>query len=251
MRFCRIDQPQREPSHGPLRHNLPPEAWSAPPASPAPAADELQLWRGWLDTPDAVLQQLQPMLSAEERERARRFKFERDRRRFLIGRGLLRFILGGCLEMDPAQVRFGCGPSGKPCVAPDQNAGRLQFNVSHSDKLFLCVVARQREMGVDVEHIRRVPDADAIAARLFTAEEQARLQALVGQHRDEVFFTIWTRKEAWLKSLGMGLGGAAASLETGGDESAGWLLTFTPAPGFLGAVAAQPTDAERGLWSEV
>lgn len=194
------------------------------------------------------------LLSAAERERARRFAFGRDARRFIVGRGRLRQLLGARLGVRPESVELVYGARGKPALA---NSGRnsLRFNLSHRDDLAVYALSWGCEVGIDVEAIRPLADADAVAARFFSRPEHAAYRALDPRDRPLGFFQCWTRKEAFIKALGEGLShpldsfdvslapGAPAELlrvEAVPGDDRGWrLASFFPAPGFVAAVVAE------------
>jgi 4'-phosphopantetheinyl transferase len=216
--------------------------------------DEVHVWSVDLDRlPEAVLGQ---PLSANERERGRRFRFERDRRRFVTARGLLRRLLGRYLGLEPSRLRFGYGPRGKPFLAGEDE---LRFNVSHSGGLALLAFAWDRELGVDVEEEREVEEAEAIARRYFSSWEERELRLLTEVERQAAFFRCWTRKEAFIKATGDGLsrpldafdvtlapGEPARLLRVEGEPEAAfrfWLEDVSPAPGFAGALAVEGREA--------
>ena len=186
------------------------------------------------------------LLSAKERERAARFRFADHQRRFRIGHGALRAILGGYLGADPAAVEFTLGPRGKPYVA---GIGPF-FNLSHSGKLALIAVA-DCEIGVDLEKVRHLESLTAIAQRHFSAFEFAALDALDDAARQLAFYRCWTRKEAYIKALGVGLSMPLDTFDVslgerpeflacrdGSEEPANWsLLDVSPGPEFVAATA--------------
>ena len=240
-------------------------AWVAPPPRVALPCDAVHVWRvGLIDPPDHV-NHLAASLSPDERDRADRFHFERDRHRYVIGRGTLRAILGAYLGVPPGSLRFGYGPSGKPFVAEPADAARLQFNLSHAGALALVAVAHVRAVGVDLEQVRALPDRDLISTRFFSALERAALQALAPEARDQAFFACWTRKEALLKAWGDGLSFPldrfAVSLAPGEPARLRWveggaraadrwqLRCLVPAPGYLGAVAAEGRGWRLRCWT--
>jgi 4'-phosphopantetheinyl transferase len=166
--------------------------------------DEVHVWRTDLDMAAVDLAKLRRILSAEELERADRFRFEADQRRAAIGRGYLRLLLGKILDVPANRLRFECEQFGKPKLIP-MDGLPLQFNVSHSGGLVLIAIAVGRAVGIDVERIRTDLDFDGVAARFFSANECKMLASLAGPRRYEAFFTCWTRKEAYLKAKGVGL----------------------------------------------
>ena len=214
---------------------------------------EVQLWRASLARDDAA-ERLAGLLSADEVARAERFLRDRDRARFIVARATLRRILGACLGVAPAAVRFVYGPYGKPALAPEY-ASALQFSLAHSGDWALYAVARGRRVGVDVEGLSGARDELAIARRFFAADEIERLTALEGAARRQAFVTLWTVKEAYAKALGgplvVGLRGATVRLDAGpvpvlqivDPGTSRWSLRLVePAPGYLGAVVAEGRD---------
>lgn len=199
------------------------------------------------------------LLSDPERHRASRFVRDEDRRRFILGRAMLRRLLGSRLRVPPRLVDLVVGPHGKPALAPQLQRSGLQFNVSHCADVAAFGFAWGREIGVDVEAVRAIPDADSIAQQFFSPREIDAYFALPVARRPLGFFNCWTRKEAFVKAVGDGLGFGLArfdvSLDPGaparllrvdGDpaEQCGWVLgDFDPAPGFVGAVVTQSARA--------
>lgn len=160
----------------------------------------MHVWRARLDPPD---DSLMAVLSPEERERAARFHFERDRSRFAMGRGYLRALLGRYVGCAPEQIVFRYGQRGKPSLAAD--ATGLEFNAAHSHDVALFAFALGAPVGVDVELVRPGPAEEGIADRFFSPLEAEALRSLPEAERREAFFRCWTRKEAFVKANGEGL----------------------------------------------
>lgn len=231
------------------------ESWHS--ALPDPRLDQnvVHLWRASLQQPAELVEKLRETLSADEGERADRFRVEGDRRRFVVGRGTLRAILGRYLGMEPARVRFGYGPHGKPYLATGIDDGALQFSAAHSHELALYVVAQERACGVDLEWLQPIPDAQQIADSFFSASERDILRELPNDQRERAFYNCWTRKEAFVKARGEGLacdldrfevslrpGEPARLLSIDGDvcEAARWSMEMLiPTPGYLAALAVE------------
>lgn len=176
---------------------------------PVPAP--FQLWHGSLASPPS--EQAIQSLSTVERARAARFVFERDRRRYLSAHCTLRHVLAEATRYPPAALRYREGSHGKPYL--DHKDLALEFNMSHSEDTVVIALAPSGEIGVDVEMLRRMPDATELAARNFTAAEQAQLARTASEERDAAFLGGWTRKEACLKAIGSGLSVAPESFEAG------------------------------------
>lgn len=187
------------------------------------------------DSEVADLDACRAVMSADEHARSDRFHFERDRRRFAVTRGLLRFTLSLYVpDSRPDAWRFGRNRHGRPAIAGDGGGG-LDFNLSHTAGRAVLAVSRLRSVGVDVEWRGRSLAAADLAARFFAAEEAAALPTEPAA-RDRRFFELWTLKEAYVKALGKGLsipldsfhigfpGESGLSLEIDGRSAAGWRL---------------------------
>lgn len=167
--------------------------------------DEVHLWRVSLRSSDESVNEFAQTLSADERQRADRFRFTTHRRRFVVGRGVLRALLGQYLGRAPADLEFAYGVNGKPSLAGLANARRIFFNASQSEDSALVAVTWTGEIGIDVEHVRAVSDWTEIAQRILTPDREAVPPATVHE-----FVHEWTRHEARVKATGEGLGGEAA-----------------------------------------
>jgi len=214
--------------------------------------DEIHIWYASLEQP---LSEFQRLLSADERERAERYHFEEDRRRFIVRRGILRTLLGNYLDIEPYQVQFCYGNNKKPGIADILGGRKVQFNLSHSRGLGIYAFTRTHEIGVDVEYIRDIPERGQIAERFFSARENAVFQSLPESQKQKAFFNCWTRKEAFVKATGDGLSYPLDSFDvslvpgeparlTGikGDlnEASRWSLReLEPAVGFTAALAVK------------
>lgn len=219
---------------------------------------EVHLWHAALDQPAWAIQRLVPTLSAVECERAGRFHFEVHRRHFIVAHGMLRMVLGRYLGLDPALLHFEYETYGKPKLAQHDQNGVINFNLSHSHKLALLAITRRHPLGVDLEYMRSVVEAEQIAARNFSAAENRLFQALPEEQKPEAFFNCWTRKEAYIKAIGEGLthpldqfevsltpGEPSRLINVSGHpgEAARWSLqAFSPAPGYVAALAVKGHD---------
>ena len=160
---------------------------------------EVHVWQ--LDLESALLADLALLLSEDEQRRAARFHFDRDRDHWVTAHGLLRVILGRYLASSPAALQFGRGPFGKPKLIGEA----LHFNLSHTGGQALLAVARQCEVGVDIERLRSDFSPDELASHVFSSMEQADLFSLTPAERHHAFLTLWTGKEAYTKARGLGL----------------------------------------------
>jgi 4'-phosphopantetheinyl transferase len=238
--------------------------WRPPPAELTLSSAEVHVWRTVLDLAVSCVERLQRTLSVDELQRAARFHFPRDRRRFIVARGVLRDILSRYLGVPASALEFRYSAFGKPDLADVAAAQGLRFNVSHAYEMALVAVTRGREIGVDIEYLRREIACEKIAEHFFSARERASLRALPAQAKHEAFFNCWTRKEAYIKAHGEGLslpldqfdvslapGEPVALLATRGDpqEASRWSLqALTPGPGYVAALAVQGQGRHITCW---
>ena len=227
--------------------------------------DEVQLWRVDLGEVGADESRWQRVLSSDETARASRFHFARDRQRFVAARALLRIILAGYLETDAASLSFSYSKKEKPSLGSAHAGSDIRFNVTHSGGVALLAFARSREIGVDVEQVRRDFDPGAIARRYFSTHEQNQLAGLPAEQKVEAFFRCWTRKEAYIKATGDGLslplsqfdvslapgdGSALLATRPDGSEAGSWLLQEVSAgPGYVAALCGRGRDWVLNDWS--
>jgi 4'-phosphopantetheinyl transferase len=217
---------------------------------------QVDIWRVWLDRSAAIVDDFAGHLSTDELARAARFRFPEHRAHFIVRRASLRMILASYLGGSaPSRVAFTDGARGKPSLAEPAGPSTLRFNVSHSHHLALVAVTRAGEVGVDVERLHPLDDLAQLAARNFSAWENAALRSLPAPARSPAFFLCWTRKEAFIKAAGEGLArrldGFSVSLTPGeparfvsieGDpgELARWsVFDLAPAPGYAGALVVE------------
>ena len=203
----------------------------------SPRADEVHLWALDLDPGPTEAARRTAATTGAERERASRFRRPQDASRFLSAHGALRLILSDALECNPHALCFGERSKGKPYL----EGAPLEFNLSHSGNVALVVVSWARQVGVDVEQLRPMPDLDSLAPRVCNERELASIMGLAQADRERAFFALWTRKEALAKATGEGI---AAVFRNDGDPPAamdnGWtLVEVNDLPGYAACVAAE------------
>ena len=160
----------------------------------------VHIWEGRLDVPDRVTAAARSLLSNDERARADRFIYDRHRRRYTVAQAHLRRVLAQLTGARPEGIDFRFGKHGKPFLP-----GGPSFNQSHSEDRIMIGVAAEGRLGVDIEEIREVRYMLGIADKNFGADEAARIHAAPDHERQALFFRFWTRKEAFLKAVGVGL----------------------------------------------
>ena len=201
--------------------------WRSPAPSPTITDDAIHVWRADVDDHADDFDAMRRVLSPDERERADRFRFDRDRRRFIVRRAMLRDVLSRYLDAPWIGSPYRHNAFGKPALPAAQ--APWTFNTSHSRGRALVAVARDRALGVDIEMIRSNIVEEGLAERFFTEGEVRTLRALDRAQQDTAFFDCWTRKEAYIKAQGQGLSIALNRFEVSlGPDDAARLLWTAP-----------------------
>lgn len=208
------------------------------PARAALREDDVHVWRVDLDHPARPLAQLSRDLSPDELMRADSFVFPRDRRRFIAARGMLRWLLCGYLDREPGTLALRAGPNGKPELTTPSGRPPIRFNYSRSQRSALYALTRGRRIGVDLETLRPIPEAEQITKRWFSPREQAALAAIPAEERERAFLRAWTSKEAYAKAVGIGIANGLELIE---------VEVAVNEPPALHAIAGVPGEAAR--WS--
>jgi 4'-phosphopantetheinyl transferase len=178
---------------------------SAPGDNLTISVGEVHIWIAHLPDDRGLLARFWETLSEAERTVVRRLRLERDQNARTASRGILRDLLSRYRGVSPRELEFGENSYGKPYLRAEKNSD-LRFNLSHSHQLAIYAFTEGSEIGVDIEHIRDVPDGLNIARRFFSPPERHYLSGFEAHHLSRAFFTCWTRKEAYIKARGMGLG---------------------------------------------
>jgi 4'-phosphopantetheinyl transferase len=221
-------------------------------------SNEVHVWRVLLDVTTAEFESLLGFLSGNELVRAARFHFERDQKRFIVARGILRKILGCYLNKHPGKICFEYSSHGKPMLARNPNDDSICFNLSHSGSLALYAVTLRKKIGIDIESIRDDVSVGQVAQQFFSQNEISSLEKIDINKRSGLFFQYWTRKEAFLKARGEGISfpmeQCDVSLISGGvlspvtvqdnnrEISSLYIQDLFPGNGYAAAIAIEDSD---------
>jgi 4'-phosphopantetheinyl transferase len=186
------------------------------------------------DKSDERLSMFMPLLSEGEKQRLARFKFERDRRLFLMAHALLRVTLSRYANVEPCAWQFRAGSYGRPEIAHPPS--RLRFSLSHTPGLAACAIILDREIGLDVEDTSRGAPID-VAERFFSPMEARQVHSAPLKARATRLFQYWTLKEAYIKARGMGLSLPLDRFTMYEDAEDTWRITFEP-----------PLNDDPGRW---
>jgi len=219
---------------------------------------DIHVWRAALAASPEELAYFQTLLSPDEKSRAVRFYFDRDRNRYIAGRGMLRILLGHYAGVDARDVPITYGPQAKPLLEQTVDRKRLEFNLSNTEDWAVIAFCWNNPVGVDIERVRPFPEADAFAQRFYSSSETALLNSSLGDAKWDVFFKFWTCKEAFLKAKGSGLTFPLNQVEISLSEpdvqitsingdpraAAHWRLKmFNPIAGYQAAIAVEEKQA--------
>ena len=231
--------------------------WSTPPESLSLETGEVHVWRIELKQPGSLLERFRSTLEPDELHRASRFHFEKHRSGFVVGRGFLRDVLSRYLKTKAETLRFSYGDYGKPALH-----GTLKFNLSHSHEVALLAITEDRQIGVDVEHIRSDFATEDIARRFFSRLEVENFNRLPTEEQVAAFFRCWTRKEAFMKATGRGFsqpldafdvtlapGVAAALLHVAEDDASRWSMSdIDVGADYAGALVVEGPISKTRFW---
>ena len=223
------------------------------------AADQAHVW---FVRPEEVLRRglvdrYSQLLTADETERGLRFRFEESRLEYLVTRVLVRTVLSRYADVGPGDWKFGKHPGGRPEVVQPMPATTPRFSLSHTRELIACLVARDRDVGVDVENTTRSVGFLEIAERYFSAGEVADIRSLPEPGARKRFFEYWTLKESAIKAMGTGissglsrvcfdLGESAIRASLDGEDPAGWQFSLHEiGPDHLLAASLRTEHGER------
>ncbi len=216
------------------------------------APDSLHVWCMSLADLPSDLHALSALLDPEEFVRASRFRDFKEGGAYIVAHAAARILLGRYLRIAPEAIAYGYGKSGKPFIAHPHSSG-LYFNVSRTSDFCVFAVAGSDGVGVDVEKRRALSDTQ-IFYRVLAAEERLIMSDLAPSEREAAFFTLWVRKEAFLKATGEGLTAALSEVDVsapphvrwrGTAQENCWLHDFSPAPGYAAALCAPRQDSEE------
>lgn len=242
----------------------PTQLWQSPPPHFTLSSTDVHVWRASLVPTASKLARCEPLLTADERDRAQRFYARKHRDHYTIGRGILRILLGHYLGKAPEALRFTYNDYGKPELASPSDAAAIRFNLSHSRDAVLYAMTRRYRIGIDIEYIRADMELERIAERFFSASEVTVLRALAIRQQPRGFFNCWTRKEAFIKAVGSGLSypldqfdvslrpgepAALLHIHNAPADTAQWALhDLDPGPGYAAALAVEGRDWHLSCW---
>ncbi|MED3993764.1 MULTISPECIES: 4'-phosphopantetheinyl transferase family protein [Peribacillus] len=172
----------------------------------------LDVWFGSLIQPNWIKRRLKEYLLNEEKERAKQFIDQKSRSRYIISRGLLRWIIGKYINDCPENIMFKYNPYGKPYLDEIHRTG-ISFNLSHSHDYLCIAIGSGKDIGIDVEFVRQLFNFISVIDYIFTEREKQTFLTLEHSKQCEFFYEVWVRKEAFVKAIGKGLSYSLTSFD--------------------------------------
>lgn len=237
------------------------EKWTTVQEPPAPGPGEIHVWRYLLEGrhySTRALARYEQALSPHEQQRHGRIASAEGKTHYLTSHGVMRAILASYLEIDPGALHVHLSALGKPFLHPEQHKHPVQFNLSHSHGMALLAVARDFEVGVDIEQMRPSIAYMKLAARYFSSTELQQLQQQAEEQQQLAFYMSWARKEALVKASGKGIARGlhdfevpvttqhvTAPVQMVSASASSWMVSdLPPTPGYVAAVAGNTNYAE-------
>jgi 4'-phosphopantetheinyl transferase len=237
--------------------------WRFPPSHLELPHNEIHLWCAPLTNSKQSLDQITSILSPDEQDRASKFIYSDDRRKFMIGRYILRNILAFYTEKDPRDVEIHYTPLNKPFL-PESYEQNIQFNLSHSEDLMAVAIARDVAVGIDIESTSYPQEELDLAREFLSPKEILKLDKIPELQKKDAFLNAWTRKEAYLKAVGKGIDESLSEIEVTmepgeppryislyGDtqEASHWFLqSIQPGVGYIGSIACRQRGLRLASW---
>jgi 4'-phosphopantetheinyl transferase len=224
--------------------------------SPEMGPTEIHVWRFALNASVCPVD----CLSADELKRAASFRFDRDRARYLVAHATARGILARYVNEDPSRLRIVVSALGKPGLTPDPHRPDVRFSLSHGGDVGVVAVTMGREVGVDVEPVRDIGNVEDLASMVLSPSERRDRESLPEDLRLLYFLRCWTRKEAFLKARGVGIGDEMPLFHVGAglddsatvlqfDASRWYIRTLDVAPGHVCACCTEGHGCEVRLFA--
>jgi 4'-phosphopantetheinyl transferase len=227
---------------------------------------EIHVWWFVLDQPQHFVDSYYRILKQDEKKRILNFKTELLRNRHTVSRGVLKILISKYLDADPEKVEFMYSEQGKPFLSSPKNKTNLQFNMSHSNRLGICAFTKDNAVGVDVERIRELPNLEDMTEICMSEFEKRWFSKLPPATKNEMFYKVWTVKEAFIKAIGAGFSFPLVNVEVKiygnnkcefhriKDESGSFgkwrVFTFVPEPNFTASLVTEADNSKikRFYW---
>ncbi len=165
----------------------------------------VHIYLACLDLSYPQIKTMSKLLSPKEKNRAKKYYFKHDRVQYIARHGILRTLLGNYIKCSPERIQFTTNTYGKPYLKHVVHNKQYYFNISYSNDMGVFAFTTNQEVGVDIEYVKNIPEVNSIVDNYFSLEEKNKFKRLSMIQRQSLFYEYWTRKEALIKGIGMGL----------------------------------------------
>lgn len=219
-------------------------------------SSKIHIWSAHLDQPEYISQKYFSVLSLRERDQAEKYKIKELRDRYILSKGILRQLLADYLTCETQEIKFEFNDYGKPDVAVSSTVADIRFNLSHSNNLAVFAFVKNRRIGIDVEQVQEIPDMEGVVNLCFSEFEKEWFYKISPAERKNIFYKIWTTKEAYMKAIGKGFSFSPVKInlelnsknetifkEIIEDHLKRWkLFSFRPKPDFISSIVVENND---------
>ena len=218
---------------------------------------KIHIWSANLDQPESVAQKYYSVLSQQEKNQVDKYKIKELRYRYILSKGILRQLLADYLVCEYQEIEFEYNDFGKPGIATSSNADDIRFNLSHSGNLAVFSFVKNKNIGIDVEQVQEIQDMDGVVNLCFSESEKEWFYRISPAEKKEIFYKIWTTKEAYIKAIGKGFSFSPNRINLelnskneiifkeiiGKDDLKRWkLYSFKPDPDSISSVVVENND---------
>lgn len=209
--------------------------------------NEIHIYQSYINKPPSETDNFRNILSQDELQKADRYKFDSDRNNYITCRAILRNILSQYTDFSPEDINFSYTDKGKPYLKNNE----INFNVAHSNNYAVYALIKEKEVGIDLEFLREIPDALKIASRYFSSSEITDLKKISDAKLDRAFLNCWTRKEAFIKATGDGLSYPLSDFSVSLDSDLPEILLIKKKPNEIKKWSLYDVEVEAGYISSL
>lgn len=167
---------------------------------------EIHVWWSMLDQHQNNINKYYKILSQQEQKKVNKFRFQLLRDRQIVSRGILKQLISKYISTDLEEIEFTYNKYGKPLLCRKLDESNLYFSISHSEYLGMFAFAKGNSIGVDVEKIQELfINLEDVIKLCFSDFEKSWFTDVSAKMKNEVFYKVWTAKEAFIKAMGIGL----------------------------------------------
>jgi len=227
--------------------------WSTPSVIPKLINKSCHIWQLDLNTLNLQYNAAtdRECLSIEEQERSEKFLQNKDKQQFIAIRTILRQLLGAYTRSSAKDLEIRFNNLGKPFLKNTDTRTALYFNITHARGLALLAFCHSAEVGIDIEYTERSANFQKLAQRFFSPQENIELATINNDQYPIHFFRLWTRKEAFVKAVGTGLGFPLSAFTINTDPASSPTITNIEPSKYSGPCYLRDIETPRHYLSTI